>query len=145
MTIHHENKKHQFFCEGPSRTEKEHAERCDINYQIKRTQRGLPPNWGNDNVKYGYEKMDNSLTDHLVEMEKLHQDIQRMDLSDIPDQHYEALSDKTKNLYKGQREQQKNAKKTKTNANLPPSPTSPPVLNDGTPSSSATAEPPKKS
>ena len=82
--ILYEDTSHAFFCEGESMCEPEHAERCDILYQLTRMAKGLNPNWGATSVpQYGYDQMDNSLTDHKIAIQKQMDEIKKIDLSEI--------------------------------------------------------------
>ena len=110
MPILNENTDHQFFCTGESMTEPEHAERCSIPYQLERMSRGLPPNWGNKEIQYGYDKMDNSLTDHRIELEKAATAALESDLTAISDEDFALLSPTTKSILFHEREKQKSTK-----------------------------------
>lgn len=105
-------------------TEPEHAERCDIIYQLQRMAKGLNPNWGNSSEpQYGYEKMDNSLTDHRIAIQKQMDEVQKIDLSEIPEEDWQKLPNDVKFLHAKQREQQvaqknrKNDEKQKNDEN----------------------------
>lgn len=117
MTIHHEQIEHAHFTRGPSMTEKEHAERCSIEHQLQRISRGLPPNWGNKDIRFGYEKMDNSLTDHKIALEKTLNDALKSDLTAVSDEDFSLLNPITQKMLYEERQNQINAKKIKQNAN----------------------------
>lgn len=110
MPIHNEVTDHAHFCIGPSITEPEHAERCSIPYQLQRVARGLQPNWGNNDIQYGYDKMDNSLTDHKIALDKTVEELKGSDLTEIPDELFNELSPSAKAVLFEQREKQKNVK-----------------------------------
>ena len=119
MPILNENTEHAFYCEGPSMTEQEHAERCSIPYQMDRIARGLNPNWGGQTpVRYGYEKMDNSITDHNIALTKQINDLQKVDLSELTDEQWNTIPQQTRVLLESQREGQKTAKKAKNDEKL---------------------------
>lgn len=114
MPILNENTEHQFFCEGPSMCEPEHAERCDIVYQLKRMAKGLNPNWGaSQSPQFGYDKMDNSLTDHRIALQKQMDEIQKLDLATITDEQFNKLHPNIQAIIYKQRENQKAAHKVK--------------------------------
>jgi len=113
MPIHKEVTEHAFYTEGPSLTEPEHAERCSIEHQLLRISRGLPPNWGNQDVQYGYEKMDNSLTDHKIALEKAAEDALKSDLTEISDEDFASLNPTTQKILANERQRQIQAKAQK--------------------------------
>lgn len=113
MPIHNEQTDHAHFCTGPSLTEPEHAERCSIPYQLQRVSRGLQPNWGGNEIQFGYEKMDNSLTDHKIALEKAAKEALASDLTELSDEQFDQLSPTAKAVLFNEREKQKKAKDTK--------------------------------
>lgn len=119
MPIHNEQTDHAFHCTGKSMTETEHAERCSIEFQIDRMSRGLNPNWGNPKPPvYGYEKMDNSITDHRIAMKELVTELESTDLSNIPDKDWAQLDPSVQTLLSRQRISQINAAKAKNDEKL---------------------------
>ena len=114
MPILNENTEYAFYCEGSSMTEQEHAERCSIPYQLDRIARGLNPNWSGQNpLRYGFEKMDNSITDHNIALTKQINDLQKIDLSELTDEQWNTVPQQTRALLESQREGQKLLKRQK--------------------------------
>lgn len=114
MAIHKQQTEHGFATTGPAMTEPEHAERCSIEYQLERMSKGLPPNWNNPMpLKWGYEKMDNSLTDHRIDLKNAYDEVMKLDLAEITDDQWESFSPEIKQLIKNKVYADRDVKKAK--------------------------------
>lgn len=122
MPILNENTEHAFFCEGPSMTEQEHAERCDINYQLDRIRRGLQPNWSasKEPIYSGDQivKMDNSLTDHRIALQEQFKKVAESDLSELSEEQFLQLPPQLQKLVEKKYRAQKAEQKAKNDEKL---------------------------
>lgn len=118
MPILNENKAFQVMTDGlPSMTEKEHTERCNIKYQLKRMSKGLQPNWTGKQPVYGTDKMDNSLTDHRIELQKQYEKVAAGDLSALSEEDFAKLPEKLQKLAEKSYKQQRAKRKLESDKN----------------------------
>lgn len=125
--------KHAFYTEGPSLTEQEHKDSCDINIMIKNAHRGMNIR-GGSTPQYGYDDTTMDALQFRIQKEKL-----ESELSNVPKEFEQHELDlipepiKQKFGYK-LRKNPKNAPnddQTTKNAN-PPLPTDPPPKTEPT-------------